>query len=98
VVTVSVAGVPGATEPGLIEHCGARVGAGCTEQESVTEPLNPAMALMLKFEVEDPPALIVLGENAAAESEKSGLVGAILKITPQPPVPHERSPPLAALP
>ena len=97
-VTVSVAGVPGVMEPGLSEHWGARAGVGVTEQESVIEPLNPATVVMVKVELEDPPGLICFGESPEAESEKSGVTGAILNITPQPAEPQERSPPLAVLP
>jgi hypothetical protein len=35
-LSVSVAGVPGVMELGLIEHVGARAGDGCTEQERPT--------------------------------------------------------------
>ncbi len=43
-LTLSVAGVPGAVELGLIEHVGARVGEGVTEQVRATVALNPAAA------------------------------------------------------
>jgi hypothetical protein len=72
VLTVNVAGVPGAVELGAIEHPGANVGEGCTEHERTTEPLNPPVAAMFTVEVDDPPGLNVLGVRPVDESEKSG--------------------------
>ncbi len=63
-VTVSVAGVPEVTEPGLIEHCGARAGAGCTEQVNATESLNPPEGVTSRMEEDEPPGLTVLGVRA----------------------------------
>jgi hypothetical protein len=47
VVTVRVAEVPGLTEAGLIEHCGASAGDGLTEQARETEALNPPSGVTL---------------------------------------------------
>jgi hypothetical protein len=43
-LTLRVAGVPGAVELGLIEHVGARVGEDVTEQVRATALKNPAAA------------------------------------------------------
>jgi len=86
------------TELGVTEHFGDSAEEGFTEHESETLPLNPATDVMLKVELADPPGLILFGENAEAEIEKSGFAGAILKITPLPEEPHDGSPPVEALP
>ena len=70
VLTVKVEGVPGAMEPALNEHLGARAGVGVTEQVSATAPLNPPAAVATFIvEVDDPPAFTVPGMSAEAESE-----------------------------
>ena len=69
---VNVAEVPGVTELGLIEHCGASAGAGETEQARDTEALNPFTALMFTVEVEDRPALMGLGLGKDPTTENSG--------------------------
>jgi len=69
VVTVSVAGVPGVTELGVIEHCGANCGDGDTEQVSETELLKPSKAATSMFEVAECPGLTIAGESVAAETE-----------------------------
>ena len=71
VFTVSVAGVPTATELGLIEQVGASAGVGDTAQVNAMEPLNPAGAVTFSVEVAEPPALTVAGVSAEAVSEKS---------------------------
>ena len=70
-LTVSVAGVPGAMELGLMEHVGASTGDGCTEQVRATVPLNPFVGARLTVEVDDPPGLTIPGASVEAESEKS---------------------------
>lgn len=72
VVTVKVAGVPGATEPGLMEHCGAFAGCGDTEHVSETEFVKPLSAVRVTAEVAPPPGLTVAGEIDDADNEKSG--------------------------
>jgi len=72
VVTVKVAGVPGATELGLMEHCGAFAGCGDTEHVSETEFVKPLSAVSVTAEVACPPGLTVAGEINDADSEKSG--------------------------
>lgn len=71
-VTVRVAGVPTVMEAGLIEHCGAIPEDGCTKQDRATEPLNVEIAVIVTVEVEDPPGLIVLGENATKKFQFPG--------------------------
>ena len=72
--TVSVAGVPGITELGLIEHVGASTGKGVTAQVSATALKNPfAAGTTFTVEVDDAPGLTVVGVSAEAESEKSEL-------------------------
>jgi hypothetical protein len=73
VPTLRVAGVPGAVELGLIEHVGARVGEGVTEQVRATALKNPAAAgTTFTVEVDGAaPGLTVPGVSADAESEKS---------------------------
>ncbi len=66
VCRVSVAGVPGGVEVGLIEHVGASAGVGCTEQVRATEPLNAFSAATFSVEVDDPPGLTVPGVSAEA--------------------------------
>jgi hypothetical protein len=93
VLTVSVAGVPGITELGLIEQVGARGGAGVTAQVSATELKNPfASAATLIVELAEPPALTAAGVSAVAETVKSELnsaptVCAELMVTLHVPVP-----------
>ena len=94
VLTVSVAGVPGITDPGLIEHVGASAGAGVTAQVSATELKNPfASAATLIVELAEPPALTAAGVSAEAETEKSEsnvapTVWAELTVTLHVPVPE----------
>jgi hypothetical protein len=72
VFTVSVAGVPGGVELGLIAHVGASAGAGVTTQVRLTLLKKPPGAgTTLIVEVEDPPAFTVAGVSGVAESEKS---------------------------
>jgi hypothetical protein len=71
VLTVNVAGVPGGTELGLIEHAGASAGEGVTVQVSATEPLNPLIAVTSTAAVDDPPGLTVAGVGVEDESVKS---------------------------
>jgi hypothetical protein len=71
VLTVSVAGVPGVTEPGVTEHCGANCGDGDTEQVSETELLKLPTAVTSMLEVADCPGLTVSGESVDVETEKS---------------------------
>lgn len=75
VLTVSVAGVPGAVEFGLIEQVGATVGEGVTEQVSATGLKNPAGAgTTFIAEVDGAaPGLTVPGVRAEAEIAKSEL-------------------------
>ena len=93
--TVSVAGVPGITELGLIEHVGASAGAGVTAQVSATELKNPfAAATTFIVEVDDAPGLSAAGVSAEAETEKSEsnvapTVCAELMVTLQVPVPEQ---------
>ena len=70
-MTVSVAGVPGITELGVTEHCGANCGDGETEQVSETELLKPPTAVTSRLEVADCPGLTVSGESVDVETEKS---------------------------
>jgi len=72
VLMVNVADVPGPTELGLIEHCGASAGVGETEQARDTATLNPLTALMLTVEVEDCPAFMGLGLGEEPTTENSG--------------------------
>jgi hypothetical protein len=70
--TVSVAGVPGITELGLIEHAGASAGVGVTAHVRATELKNPpAAGTTFIVEVADAPGLTAVGVSAEAESEKS---------------------------
>jgi hypothetical protein len=95
VLTVRVAGVPGVMEPGLIEHCGAIPGDGCTKQERVTEPLNAEIAVTFTVAVDDPPGLTVLGVSPEAESEKSGVISnGVISNT----VPKFEAPPAVVVP
>lgn len=71
VVTVSVAGVPGVTELGVIEHCGANCGDGDTEQVSETELLKPRTAATSMFEVAECPGLTV-GAKALLRKPRIG--------------------------
>ena len=106
-VTVTVAGVPGLTEPGLAEHWGANCGVGCTEQVRETELLKPLTAPTLTLEVELCPGLIALGVAAVEDMEKSG-AGALnvattvkleVMVRPQVPVPEpEHAPPQPSKP
>jgi len=95
VFTVNVAGVPGATELGLIKHVGASAGAGVTAQVNETEPLNPLGAVTLNVDVAEPPGLTAAGVRAEAESEKSKsnvantTVSAEPVVTLQVPVPEQ---------
>ena len=70
-------------EPGLIEHCGAIAGDGCTEQDRVAEPLNPEIAARFTVAMEDPPGLTVLGASRSADSEKSGMAAVISNTVPK---------------
>lgn len=72
VVTVSVVGVPGGTELGVTEHCGANCGDGDTEQVNETELLKPPTVATSMLEVADCPGLTVSGESVDVETEKSG--------------------------
>jgi hypothetical protein len=54
-----------------MEHVGASAGAGCTEHESATAPLNPAAAVTFTVEVDEPPGLTAAGVSAKEGSEKS---------------------------
>lgn len=92
VLTVSMAGLPGVIEPGLIEHFGAIAGDGCTEQERATEPLNAEVAVIFTVAVDDPPGLTVLGVSPEAETEKAG-ASAISNT-----VPKLESPPAVVVP
>lgn len=78
VVTVSVAGVPGAAELGAMLHAGASTGAGATEHVSATEPLNPPCALKVNVELAAAPGLRLLGLRGETDNEKSG--GSRLKV------------------
>ncbi len=77
VVTVKIAGVPGLTELGLIEHCGASCGVGETEQVRATELLKPPAAVTLMVEEDVCPGLTVPGESADAETAKSGVISKV---------------------
>ena len=72
-LTVKIAGVPAVIEPGLIEHFGAIAGDGCTEQDRVTEPLKPEIAVVLTAAVDDPPRVTVLGVSPEVAGAKSGM-------------------------
>ena len=93
--TVSVAGVPGIAELGLIEHVGASAGVGVTAQVRATELKNPpAAATTFTVEVDDAPGLTAGGVNAEADSEKSEsnvapTVWSELTVTLQLPVPEQ---------
>jgi len=107
VVTVTVAGVPGLTEPGLTEHWGDSCGIGCTEQVRETELVKPLTASMLTLDVELCPGLIASGVAAVEDTEKSG-AGALnvattvkleVMVMPQVPVPEpEHAPPQPSKP
>jgi len=71
VVIVSVAVVPGFTDVGLMEHCGASADLGCTEQEKETEPVKPFPAVVVTVDVSDCPGLTVGSASADRESAKS---------------------------
>jgi hypothetical protein len=73
VVIVAVAELPGVIECGLTEHCGARVGVGCTEQVNDTVSLNPFTPSAPIVAVERWPGLMGLGAKSDTESEKSGV-------------------------
>jgi hypothetical protein len=95
VFTVNVAGVPGATELGLIKQVGASAGVGVTAQVNETDPVNPFAAVTLTVEVAEPPGLTEAGVSAEAESEKSRTnvgkttVSAEPMVTVQVPVPEQ---------
>jgi hypothetical protein len=99
VLTVSVAGVPGATELGLIKQVGASAGVGVTAQVNETDPANPLAADTVTVEVAEPPALTAAGERADADSEKSRAnvakttVSAAPVVTLQVPVPEQPATP-----
>ena len=81
VVIVSVAGVPGAIELGLIEQCGASVDAGESEQARETDPLNPFTAFTFTVEVDDCPGDTGLGVAEEPESVNVGKSATILSST-----------------
>ena len=72
VLTVRVEGVPALTELGLNKQVGASAGAGCTEQEKATEPLNPPYSVTVNVEVAEPPAFTVVGVSPVVETLKPG--------------------------
>ena len=67
---VAVPLTAGVTDVGLSKHVGASDTAGCTEQLSGTEPVNPFTEFTVTVEVEFCPALT--GFGADPEMEKSG--------------------------
>ena len=69
-----MAGVPGVTELGLTEHCGANCGFGDTEQLSDTEPLKPFAPPAVSVAVADPPGLIFPGVSGDNDNVKSEVV------------------------
>ena len=72
VFTVKVAEVPALTLAGLTEHVGAIATGDCTVQESVMEPVNPSIAVVLIVELAEVPGLTVAGVNVDADTLKSG--------------------------
>jgi hypothetical protein len=103
VLTVRVAGVPGAIDAWLNEHCGGNCGVGETEQLSETDPPKPFCGSIVTVDVAFCPGLIVSGVKAEDDIEKSAGAGAgamlavtvrsEFRVTTQFPVP-EQPPPL----
>ena len=60
------------TLAGLTEHVGARATDDCTVHDSVIDPLNPPIAVVLIVEVAALPGLTVAGVKAEADTLKSG--------------------------
>ena len=81
VLMVTVAGVPGLTELGAIEHCGANEGSGETEQEREAELLNPFTELTFTVAVDDCPAMTGLGVSEDPDSANMGNSAATLRST-----------------
>jgi hypothetical protein len=83
VVTASVAGVPGMTEFGLIEHCGANCGDGETEQTRETASVKPFNDVIVITEDPLSPGELIVSEPGFEVIAKS-TVGVSSKTAPQP--------------
>jgi hypothetical protein len=75
VLTVRTAFAPTSTVAGLTEHVGDSATDDCTEQDSVIDPLNPPVAVVVMVELEALPGLTAAGVRAEAETAKSGRGG-----------------------
>ncbi len=61
------------TEAGLNEQAGGLVTAGTIPQVKVTAPVNPFVGVTVTVDVADAPAEMDAGDNAVAETVKSGV-------------------------